>query len=61
MVEVWVNQKKGKGPREGEIAEDGKRKEWKVLKEAEVDLGRVKRWNGKVSSVASLSPRSTQN
>ena len=58
MVQVWVNQKrskKGKGAGEVQSEEEGgKEKEWKVLKEVEIDLGRVKRWNGKVSFVAFL-------
>lgn len=27
----------------------GDREEWKVIKEVEIDLARLKRWNGKVS------------
>lgn len=55
MVEVWVwvaGQKRvkvGKEEEEAVVVEERKEREWKVLKEVEVDLGRVKRWNGKVS------------
>ncbi|KAL7408825.1 hypothetical protein BDY24DRAFT_419433 [Mrakia frigida] len=53
VVEVWVwvaGQKRvkvGKEEEEAVVVEERKEREWKVLKEVEVDLGRVKRWNGK--------------